>query len=231
MQDPEKRRLLMQALCFGLPALAPGIADAFFFGNKDKKMPEERSIHTLTGDVRVNQQPADLETRIRAGDQVSTGEKSEVVFVVGDDSFILRDNSSIEIDGADFLIDQLRVLSGRILSVFAKRDVNSRLLLHSPTATMGIRGTGIYIEAEPDLTYACTCYGQVALSASDDPDDTELVTTTNHDSPRYITRDPARGSRIRPAPVINHTNIELRLLENLVGRDVPKRLRRTYIKY
>jgi hypothetical protein len=31
--------------------------------------------------------------------------------------------------------------------------------------------------------------------------------------------------------VIRHSNTELRLLENIVGRDVPKRLRKAYIKY
>ncbi len=33
----------------------------------------------------------------------------------------------------------------------------------------GIRGTGIYMEAEPNLTYLCTCYGQVAMSSALDP--------------------------------------------------------------
>lgn len=99
------------------------------------------------------------------------------------------------------------------------------------TATIGIRGTGLYLESEPDLVYLCTCYGQVALSSSDDLDDNELITTTRHDSPRYIDRNPNRGSRIRSAPVVRHTNTELRLLENIVGRDVPKHLRRADYEY
>jgi len=31
--------------------------------------------------------------------------------------------------------------------------------LKTPTATVGIRGTGLYVESQPDLTYVCTCYG------------------------------------------------------------------------
>jgi hypothetical protein len=118
-----------------------------------------------------------------------------------------------------------------LLSVFSKRPTGQRLDLSASTATIGIRGSGVYLEVEPDLTYLCTCYGQVAVNANDNPDDDELITTTNHDSPRYISRIPSQGTRIRSAPVKNHTNTELRLLENLVGRDVPERLRKAYVKY
>ncbi len=43
---------------------------------------------------------------------------------------------------------------------------------------------------------------------------------TSGKKPCYITSQPSRGSRIRPAPLIRHTNPELRLLENIVGRDL-----------
>jgi len=215
----------------GLTCLPGGPAGAFWFGSKSKKLADEQSIFTLKGEVLVNGTQADRKTRIRAGDSLRTGDRSEVVFAVGGDSFILRDNSEMVIGGGGFLIDSLRVLTGRLLSVFAKRRPGQSLNLSASTATIGIRGSGVYLEVEPDLTYLCTCYGQVAVSASDDPDDSELITTTNHDSPRYISRQPSRGSRIRPAPVINHTNTELQLLEELVGRQVPKHLRKAYIKY
>ena len=232
LEDPAKRRLVMQILCGGaLGSLPLSQAGAFFFGNKSKKIDEDKSIFTLKGDVQVNGQAADKNTRIMTGDNVRTGSNSEVVFAVGGDAFIMRDDSEMTIEGSGFLIDSLRVLSGRLLSVFGKREAQQRLDLTASTATLGIRGTGVYLEVEPDLTYLCTCYGQVALNAIDDPSDSELITTTNHDSPRYISSKPSQGTRIRSAPVINHTNAELRLLENLVGRDVPKRLRRADGKY
>jgi hypothetical protein len=96
------------------------------------------------------------------------------------------------------------------------------LKLGAPTATIGIRGTGVYLEAEPGLTYVCTCYGLAALASNADPDDAELIATTNHDMPRYISDRPVKGTRIRPAPVINHDNEELKLLEAIVGRKLPK---------
>jgi len=227
LEDPEKRARVMQLLCGGVLGLTPyGMANAGWFSWGTKKLSDDRSIFTLAGEVLVNDQPADKNTRIHAGDTVRTGKKSEVVFVVGGDSFILRSDSELEIGGTDFFVNSLRILTGRLLSVFAKRQPGQQLSMSASTATIGIRGSGVYMEVEPDLTYLCACYGQVALNANDDPDDSELITTTNHDSPRYITSKPSQGSRIRPAPVIRHTNTELRLLENIVGRDVPKRLRR-----
>jgi hypothetical protein len=221
----------MQLLCCGALGMAPfGPAQAFFFGSKTRRLADDRSIFTLRGDVRVNEAAADKNTRIRAGDRVRTGADSEIVFAVGGDSFIMRDDSEMEIGGADFFISGLRLLTGSLLSVFGKRTAGQQLDLRASTATIGIRGTGVYLEVEPDLTYLCTCYGQVAVNANDDPGDSELITTTNHDSPRYISSKPSQGTRIRSAPVKNHTNTELRLLENLVGRDVPKRLRKPYDK-
>ena len=232
LEDPARRRLVMQMLCGGAIGTMPmAQAQAFWFSSKTEALSEDKSIFTLKGDVRVNGKPANKNTRIRAGDSVRTGQASEVVFVVGGDSFIMHNDSEMEIGGADFFISSLRVLTGRLLSVFANRQQGQQLNLSATTATIGIRGTGVYLEVEPDLTYLCTCYGQVALNANDDPNDNELITTTNHDSPRYITSKASKGTRIRPAPVIHHTNTELRLLENIVGRDVPKRLRKAYVKY
>ena len=91
----------------------------------------------------------------------------------------------------------------------------------SSTATIGIRGTGVYMEAERDLTYLCTCYGQVELASSLDPNERELITAEHHDAPKYITNKSNGESYIQPAPFINHTDTELKLLEAIVGREVP----------
>jgi hypothetical protein len=232
LEDPAKRRLVMQMLsCGALGSMPFAVAQAFWFGSKTEQISDDKSIFTLKGDVQVNNERANKDTRIRAGDMVRTGHDSEIVFAVGGDSFIMRNDTEMEIGGEDFFISSLRLLTGRLLSVFSKRPEGQGLELSTSTAIIGIRGTGLYLEVEPDLTYLCTCYGQVALNATDDLDDNELITTTNHDSPRYITGKSSKGTRIRSAPVINHTNTELRLLENLVGRDVPRRLRKAYVKY
>jgi hypothetical protein len=53
-----------------------------------------------------------------------------------------------------------------------------------------------------------------------DPKAGETVRTTHHDQPRYI-YPKGMPRMIERAPVINHTDAELVLLESLVGRKVP----------
>jgi hypothetical protein len=221
--DEEKRRdCLVKMLTAGALTMTPlGIVQSAWWGSTPDKLPDSKSIFSLEGDVRVNGSKADLATRIGGGDVVSTSKNSEVVFAVGSDSFIMRSNSQMEIEGGGFFIDTLRLLSGSLLSVFGERNANQALNVNTTTATIGIRGTGIYMEAEPDLTYLCTCYGTVAMTSALDPNDTEVVTATHHDAPKYLSNKAIRGTHVRPAPFKNHTDAELKLLEAIVGREVP----------
>ena len=220
--DELRRQTLVKLLTLaGIGTMPIGAVQAAFWGSKPDKLADDRSIFSLEGDVRVNGQSADLKTRIRGGDVVSTAERSEVIFAVGSDSFILRSNSQMEIEGGGFFVNALRMLTGSVLSVFGKRQGNQQLTMNSSTATIGIRGTGVYMESEPGLTYMCTCYGQVGLYSNADLNDSELITATHHDAPKYITDRQVRGSYIRPAPFKNHTDAELKVLEAIVGREVP----------
>jgi hypothetical protein len=198
-----------------------GIVQSAWWGSTPDKLPDNKSIFSMEGDVRVNGSKADLATRIGAGDVVSTRKNSEVVFAVGSDSFIMRSNSEMEIEGGGFFVDTLRLLTGSLLSVFGERDANQALNVNTTTATIGIRGTGIYMEAEPNLTYLCACYGTVAMTSALDSNDTEIVTATHHDAPKYLSNKAIRGTHVRPAPFKNHTDAELKLLEAIVGREVP----------
>ncbi len=219
--DDPRRRILIQALTLGLLGL-PAAARADIFGSTPKKLPESQSIYRMTGDVRVNGQPATLETHIVPGDRVETGPGSEVVFVVGGQSMILRSNAHLVIEtpaqqATGFIIGGLRVLTGALLSV--SRD--SKMHIVTPTATVGIRGTGFYIDANEEQTYFCTCYGVTDVAANLDEESKDSVTATHHDRPLYIVKGEQPGKNIRPAPFVNHTDQELMLIETLVGRTPP----------
>lgn len=103
------------------------------------------------------------------------------------------------------------------LSVFAKRK---RLKLISSTAVIGVRGTAVYVESEPERAYVCTCYGSVDLTPNAAPETTETIITKYHDAPRFAY--PAGSPRlIAEAPVFNHTDAELVMLEEMAGRKPP----------
>src|SRR4051812_46253338 len=178
-----------------------------------------RGVHTVNGDVTVNGNAATTGMAVRAGDSVVTGPNGDVVFVVGRDAFMVRGDSIIELlrRGNSPLLTGLRILSGRLLSVFSP---GRKRVIQAATATIGIRGTAVYVESATDRTYVCTCYGTVDLASRDDPSARETVRTKHHDQPRYVMATGA-PQMIMDAPVVNHTDAELILLESLVGRKPP----------
>lgn len=214
-EDPG-RRLLLAALAagvFSIPAgrlLAQGIA-------LPQPLPAGRSIHELEGTVLVNGTPATLETVIRAGDVIETRQKSRAIFAIGRDAFLLRQSGRLETQGEGVTARVLRLVTGKLLSVFGRETHR----VETQVASIGIRGTGLYVESDPELSYVCTCYGTTDIVSIADPTSGETVVSRHHDAPRYILASGGTGTRIRLAPVFNHTDQELALIEALVGRSPP----------
>jgi hypothetical protein len=231
--DDPRRRLLIKALAAG--ALTGTLADKAalaesFFGREPSRLPPGQSIYRIDGSVKVNGKEANLSTIIRPNDTVETGPKSGVIFVVGGTSMLMRENSHMTMEGkeehkeehkdggiASFLIQGFRMLTGKLLTVSRSKGTQIR----TSTATIGIRGTGYYIEADPEQTYFCTCYGLTDVEANDDPESRDTVASKHHDKPLYILAGEKPGQNIRRASFMNHTDQELMLIETLVGRTTP----------
>lgn len=166
------------------------------------------------GPVTINGRPASLGQSIQPGDTISTGIDSEAVYVVGQDAYLLRERSSVTLTG-DKLRYGLRILTGKLLSVFGKGEKR----IETPTATIGIRGTGCYIEAEAKGVYFCLCYGEAEVRPLRQPEAIERIWTKHHDRPVFL---PTTGKQaLLAARVRNHRDVELVLLESLVGRIPP----------
>ena len=180
--------------------------------------PAAPGLYRVEGEVRVNGRPAEAGLLVRPGDIIETGARSQAIFVVGRDAYLLRAGGRLETAGREMLIDTLRIVSGKLLSVFGPGARH----IETPTAAIGIRGTGIYVETEPERTYVCTCYGIADIQVSDKPEVRVTVATTHHEQPRYVYGKSMPSIRmIESAPVINHTDAELVMLEALVGRKPP----------
>ena len=165
-------------------------------------------VGRMRGAALINGQPAKSGQAVRAGDTVATGPASDLVFVTGRDAMLVRQNSNFALAQ-----DGFRLVSGAVLGVFAPRQRKS---LHTQTATIGIRGTAVYVEAERTRTYVCTCYGETVLEPVDDPGARETVRPKlRHEHPRYLL---ARGAprMVTPAPMLNHTEAEIELLQKLL---------------
>ncbi len=175
----------------------------------------EKGVYRVRGDARIDGVPAREGMDVKPGDAVTTAAGGEIVFVLNRDAFLLRANSRVEVGSG--AANVFRIVTGALLSVYQPGQPKT---LRAQTATIGIRGTAVYVESAADRTYVCTCYGEAELVPEHDPAARETVTTKHHDQPRYLM---ARGApqMIMRAPVINHTDAELVMLESLVGRNVP----------
>lgn len=219
--DPRRRALLVAALdagLFGAAALAvPSVGYAAILGESPKKMPPGKSVYSVLGAATVNGITATTDSAINPGDTVATGDRGRIVFVDRGNAHILRENSKIELPQANDSANVLRVFTGVLLSVFGRR----KRRLVTASATIGIRGTGVYIESDPEESYICTCYGTADLGGLESNNIEETVVSEHHDEPRYAVGGAASGKRFRRAPFKNHTDMELALIESLVGRVPP----------
>jgi hypothetical protein len=211
MNDSRRRRELLRLLAAGgLGTLGAHISAALASGDRPP-----RGLHRLQGTATVNDKDARPGTPVRVGDRVATGPRSQAIVVVGTDAFLMRSTTRIEIVGNEGVLSGLTVAAGRVLSVFAHKPVAIR----AGNATIGIRGTGAYLEIEPANVYFCLCYGE-ALVEGPGMAGARHVKTTHHESPLLLSEE-GGIMRVDPGPFRNHTDAELVLLESLVGREPP----------
>ncbi len=200
------------------------IQDALANGDK----PIMRGIQSIQGTVTVNGVAATVGTLVKVGDRISTSVKkgSSAVVVVGNDAYLLREDTTIIFQaskvsmgvGAVEILESLFVASGKVLSVFAKRAPDRAVTVRALNATIGIRGTGCYIEVSARRTYFCLCYGEATV---DGPGmNTQTIRTSHHEQPLWI--DESGGSmKTEKATFGSHSDEELILLEKLTGREPP----------
>ena len=137
------------------------------------------------------------------------------MIVVGRDAFLMRAQTTIEVQGSEGLLKSMLIATGKVLSVFSQKPV----AIKAASASIGIRGTGAYIEVNPDGVYFCLCYGE-ALVEGPGMANARLVKTTHHEQPLML-RDDGGIMRVEPGPFLNHSDAELVMLEALVDREPP----------
>ncbi|MCB1892028.1 MAG: FecR domain-containing protein, partial [Rhodocyclaceae bacterium] len=176
MERQARRETLLKLAAAG--ALGAGgilglVRDALSAGS----LPATPGFRHIKGPVGVDATRASIGLNIKPGQSVMTGVGGEAVYIVGPDAFLQREKTKItfeESGGAQFL----RVITGSVLSVIGKgRDRERNLQIVTPTATIGIRGTGCYIEAEEARTYFCLCYGEAEVTPKGDPKLKETIKT------------------------------------------------------
>jgi hypothetical protein len=202
---------------FGPAGLSGLIQEALAKGD----LPTASGVLSAEGVVTVNGVAAKVGTPVRAGDRVSTGAKSSAVIVLGKDAYLLRENTNIVLEASrtdGTVLAQVSVLTGKLLSVLEKRGPQRPVQFRAAAATIGIRGTGFYLEIHESRTYFCLCYGEAVIEGPGMAP--KVVNATHHESPLWLEQG-GGNMRAEAGPFINHTDAELIMLEKLVGREPP----------
>lgn len=177
---------------------------------------DRSNVVNSTGDVLVNGQRLAPQQVVQTGDQIETGPGSTMVFVVGNAAFQVRQNSRLTVERGNALnaVSVLRMLTGAVASVWGRGT--SRQVI-TPTATAGIRGTGVYTEifAQDNRTYFCNCYGTVDMAAGNEA----AVSVASYHQAFWAAGQPGSDGRyLSPARAINHSDDELENLARLIDQ-------------
>ena len=145
-------------------------------------------------------------------------DSNELKFKVGQDAFMLRPHSKIELSHDGTFTKTLKLIGGGVMGVFGGGEKT----IETKTFTAGIRGTGIYLqEYAPDAVYSCLCYG---VGEYKNPTTNEVLFSLNsiyHDKPVQIVKTAAQKVEYEVSKLVNHNDDELRYLERLCQREVP----------
>ena len=172
------------------------------------------NIVELRGRALLNGRTLDAQQTIQTGDELRTGPGSQLVFVIGGSSFLLRQNSTLAVERGPglFVVGALRLLTGAVASVWGS---GQRRQITTPTLTAGIRGTGVYAEVFPQQdyrSYFCNCYGVVELSSRGD----SVLSRSSYHQAVWAEPQPKQGRYLTPAAAINHSDEEMEFLAGLV---------------
>ncbi|CAK0769196.1 conserved hypothetical protein [Gammaproteobacteria bacterium] len=203
-----QRRLLLQWLITSFLSPNVGVAQSV--------KPGATGIQTVKDQVFHNDHPATVGSQVRGGDILETGADSQTTFVMGRSAFLLREHTRLEIAPIrSWARDFLRVANGGLLAVFGHGEPKT---VRTTTAVLGIRGTGLYLETDPTRTYLCTCYGTVDIHPAAGKCKCRDTVHSVHHAGRVISSSGSRDFWVHEAPMLNHKDSELVLLESLVGR-------------
>jgi hypothetical protein len=210
MIDRSMRRRVLRLAALTVGGMSGLLSDALAKGD----LGGQQGVVRLEGEATIDGKRAAVGTPVALGSRVATSANGKAVVVVGQDAFLLRESSVIVVQGERGVLSQMLVETGRVLSVFSKKP----LTVKASMASIGIRGTGAYLEVDDRGVYFCLCYGEALVEGP--RMQARTVKTTHHEQPLLL-RETDGVLTAEAGPFRNHTDAELIMLEGLVGREPP----------
>lgn len=148
---------------------------------------------------------------------VTSGE-GQAALRLGKNAFLLNANTQVdfEVEPENRFFRAASVVMGGMHGVFDPDQTGDREI-RTQHATIGIRGTAMYVEVQGDenRTYSCCCYGGIDITNV--ASGARFEQRTSYHEARITTAD----GTIEPAPYdrpLNHYDDSLVALENMVSR-------------
>ncbi|CAK0741766.1 hypothetical protein CCP3SC5AM1_1090005 [Gammaproteobacteria bacterium] len=216
-----KRRQFLQTV-LSVMASGTGIHSSYPCAQETNTaiLPAHQGIHALHGEVYHNGQLARVGVRIQPGDTFESKVGATAVLVMQDNVFLLREQSHLELSPTNKRIHYfLRMVAGGLLAVFGHS--NKQRTIHTSAATIGIRGTGLYLEVANEQTYICDCYGTVDIIANGSPIHYHEIVHADYHHARRMQNTDSKQPWISQSSMHGHQDHELIMLEALAGRRPP----------
>lgn len=174
------------------------------------------NVVELIGDALLNGRKMLPQTPIQTGDTVETGPGSSLIFVLGEASFQVRQNTRLNVERGTSLtaVSVLRMITGGVASVWGKGRPRR---IMTPTLTAGIRGTGVYTEimkTQDQRSYFCNCYGVVDLTVGNET----VVSDAVYHQAFWGETIAQKDRLLTPAKPLNHSDEELEFLARLINQ-------------
>lgn len=168
-------------------------------------------IHQLHGNVFIDNRKASLDTRIRAGSKIVVAHDGELVFSNGQDAFLLRGGTAIELIGGSPRLTGMRLLTGSVIASLDSRSKPFRFV--SSVAIVTITSGNLHLAAEPHRLQAWLRQGQAEIGFGRQ----RQMIGGSHDTSYEIVHNGLELS-LNPLATEEAIDDDLRRLESLVGR-------------
>ena len=134
--------------------IAWGLSSKLAFASETNKI--------LSGKFFIDGKEAELNFQDLNSSTIETKNEKSII-KVKDDFYLIRPETKLQFISKNLL----KVVKGSVHAVFGKRQ--EELNVEIPYGTIGIRGTSIFIDIEPEenRSYFCNCYGETVLYDND----------------------------------------------------------------
>ncbi len=180
-------------------------------------------VEYVEGDVRIDGAPAQFGQMVSFGSLVQTAADGFVEVTFEDGNILRVEADSVVRLSLNSEIRRVDLRSGQVAIVAeGLRRANvlggQRLILRTPSAVAGVRGTLFFARVESATsTYICTCYGELAIDG--EGFDAFSVRSARHGARRITAGSDGRAT-VSVAELLYHTDEDMEQLAEKVGVEV-----------